>query len=479
MLLLKRILNIITHYKRQNQKNKRNGKLVALSVNFLLSVIKFFGMLLDIGLGVIKFIFKPIRSILRFFYYYVVVKFYGLYLSFLKHMGDKGYKTNIISYFLNQKFVHVVVAVLTLTLVIINSTAGTKAGQISHSAGKTVLADLVLSEYEKYGEDEPLVVETFDQEGPVTDTQQTYLDNSGTARPKLGLNIEAEDGADDTDVTDAEILSARAGNIIESNNSEPKVIAKRTKVETYTVAKGDTISTIAQNFGINVSTILWENNLSAYSVIRPGDKLDILPYNGIRHKIARGETLSYIANKYDVSAKEVATANGITTDSTLSLGQSLMIPNGKKPAYVAPKTTKVKTYEAIKTIVKAPNANPVAGNKMQWPTVGHRITQYFNWRHNGLDIANKVGTPLYAADAGTVEIAGWGTGYGNEVLINHGGGKKTRYGHASKLFVKVGDKVKKGQTIAAMGSTGWSTGPHVHFEVIINGKRYNPLNYIK
>ena len=116
---------------------------------------------------------------------------------------------------------------------------------------------------------------------------------------------------------------------------------------------------------------------------------------------------------------------------------------------------------------------------MAWPTVGARITQYFSWRHVGVDIANKTGTPLYAADAGVVEFAGWATGYGNSIVINHGGGKKTRYGHASKLFVKVGDEVEKGENIAAMGSTGWSTGPHLHFEVMINGAKYNPLNYIR
>jgi murein DD-endopeptidase MepM/ murein hydrolase activator NlpD len=118
---------------------------------------------------------------------------------------------------------------------------------------------------------------------------------------------------------------------------------------------------------------------------------------------------------------------------------------------------------------------------MIWPTPGRRITQYYSWSHQGLDIGDKIGTPLYAADDGVVIIAqgGWNGGYGNTILLDHGGGKRTRYGHASKLFVKVGDEVKKGETIAAMGSTGRSTGPHLHFEVLVNGTRYNPLNYIK
>ncbi|PIR93373.1 hypothetical protein COT99_00905, partial [Candidatus Falkowbacteria bacterium CG10_big_fil_rev_8_21_14_0_10_43_10] len=103
----------------------------------------------------------------------------------------------------------------------------------------------------------------------------------------------------------------------------------------------------------------------------------------------------------------------------------------------------------------------------------------YNWSHHAVDIANKIGTAIYAADAGTVEYAGWGSGYGNQIVIDHGGGKKTRYAHASKLFVSKGDTIAKGQTIAAMGSTGWSTGPHLHFEVIINGGKLNPLDFIK
>ncbi len=96
-----------------------------------------------------------------------------------------------------------------------------------------------------------------------------------------------------------------------------------------------------------------------------------------------------------------------------------------------------------------------------------------------MDIANKTGTPLYASEAGTIERSGWNSGYGYNVVINHGGGLKTLYAHASKLHVKAGDKVSRGDIIADMGSTGWSTGPHIHYEVILNGVKQNPLNYIK
>jgi len=376
-------------------------------------------------------------------------------------------KNNFFHFLFNKKFIHIVVAFLTFTIVFANHVTKTKAEELAHSANKTILADLISNEFNEFVEDEKLIVETFDSEVIISQTQQTYLDNIGKLKPKLGLKTDKDE--DD---------------LIEEQKREDKkelMREKRTETINYVVESGDTISTIASNFGISVSTILWENDLTVYSVIRPGDSLKILPTNGVSHKVVDGESLSGIARKYEIETDKIMEANKLAKDSFLKKGQVLIIPGGKR-IIEKPITTPSKTYsayETIKEIVKAPNAKPVAGNKMQWPTQGHRITQYYNWKHSGLDVANEVGTPLYAADAGTVEISGWGNGYGNQVLIDHGGGKKTRYGHASKLYVKAGDKVAKGETIAAMGSTGWSTGSHLHFEVIIDGKKYNPLDYIK
>ncbi|KKQ59341.1 MAG: Peptidase M23 family protein [Parcubacteria group bacterium GW2011_GWE2_38_18] len=211
-----------------------------------------------------------------------------------------------------------------------------------------------------------------------------------------------------------------------------------------------------------------------------------MPISGVTYKVARGESLKSIAAKYDVSEEEILAYNDIGSNGQLQIGQKLMIPGGKKDSYAENKPKTYSGLSLIKDLIK-PSSNtpkptdsaPRVGNKMNWPTVGYRITQYFSWRHFGIDVANKIGTPLYAADAGVVEVAGWGNGYGNQILINHGGGKKTRYAHLSKFSVKKGDHVNKGQVVGLMGSTGWSTGSHIHFEVIINGVKYNPLNYVK
>jgi len=250
----------------------------------------------------------------------------------------------------------------------------------------------------------------------------------------------------------------------------------------YTVQSGDTISSIAANFDISINTVLWENNLTAYSLIRPGDTLVILPATGITYKVAKGETLGAIANKFGVDANDILTANNLPEDATISLGQNLFVPGGAK-IYYAPAPTKVAAsynpISVIKSILSPSNAIAAAG-KLLWPTVTHNITQYFSWAHKGLDIANPLGSPVYAAEGGTVIDAGWSTsGYGNKIDIDNGGGMFTRYGHASKLLVKKGDVVKRGDVIMLIGSTGHSTGPHLHFEVHINGKTYNPLTYLR
>lgn len=398
-----------------------------------------------------------------------------MYLSLIKKLGWSGQTSNIVLFFFKHKFVHILVIVITALLLFINLTTKTRAEDLNNMAQNTILADLIKSEFGDFEEDEQFIVESFDREATISAVQQTYLDNLSSVRvqPRASLDEEEDD--------EENLQTIQGGSTIVKPDMVSTQLTKRKRTENivYTVKSGDSISTIAEEFEISASTIMWENNLSAYSIIRPGDQLTILPVSGITHKVTSGETLSSILNKYDIKEEDLLAYNKIDDASKLSVGQTLLIPGGKKVNYVQPESTKTTGYSAIKEFVKAPNAPAASGNMMNWPTEGHRITQYYSWRHYGLDIANKIGTPLYAADAGTVEQAGWGTGYGNQILIDHGGGKKTRYAHASQLFVKVGDKVSKGETIAAMGSTGWSTGPHLHFEVIINGTKYNPLNYIK
>ncbi len=255
---------------------------------------------------------------------------------------------------------------------------------------------------------------------------------------------------------------------------------KRTKIVYHIVEPGDTVGYLAEKYHISVATILWANNLSSWSLIRPGDKLKILPVSGLVHKVIKNDTISKIAKQYEAKADDIVRFNSLKEDgSDIIAGEELLIPGGVKPK---PVYTTTRVYSSFSSVSAPPaSSEGISGSGYLWPTSVRRITQYYGWRHTGLDIGGKVGTPLYASQAGRVikSQCGWNGGYGCYVIIDHGGGVQTLYGHASRLYVSVGDSVAQGQTIAAMGSTGRSTGSHVHFEVIVNGRKLNPLSYIR
>ena len=242
----------------------------------------------------------------------------------------------------------------------------------------------------------------------------------------------------------------------------------------YKVQDGDTVASIANKFGISVDTIRWQNGFTG-DKIKVGQTLKILPVTGIAHTVAKGDTVYSIAKKYDADAQAIVDFpfNTFTNDETfeLAIGQTVIVPDGVMPAAQAatPRPRQI-----------TPDAGTVtASGQFVWPTQG-TITQGFSWYHPGIDIANQSEPLDVAADNGKVIYAGWdATGYGNMVLIDHGNGYKTRYAHLSQIMVISGQNIGRGQTIGKMGSTGHSTGPHTHFEIILNGVHVNPLNYLR
>lgn len=259
-------------------------------------------------------------------------------------------------------------------------------------------------------------------------------------------------------------------------------VAKRTSIVEHVVQPGEVIGKIAEQYGVSVATILWANNLSVRSYIRPGDRLKILPTDGIIHTVKKGETVSKIAQLYKANQDAIVTFNRMQRDGAdIVVGEQLIIPGGAKPTVVV-YNPPVRRDSALSSIAAPPpSIDAPAGLNYLWPTSVQRITQYYGLRHTGVDIAGPVGSPLYAARSGRVvkSTCGWNGGYGCYIIIDHGSGVQTLYGHASKLYVSAGDDVEQGQTIALMGSTGRSTGPHVHFEVRVNGRRANPLQYVR
>lgn len=249
----------------------------------------------------------------------------------------------------------------------------------------------------------------------------------------------------------------------------------RDKIIKYTVQDGDTISSIALKFNISEETVRWQNNLSLKSTIKAGDELEILPVSGISHKVQKGDTIYTIAKKYDADAQNIVNFpfNTFVNDETfeLAVGQVILVPDGVKPEEKSGGTP-----AAPRTRQMTPNAGSVtATGRFSWPTSGS-ITSPFSWYHPAIDIANRAAPPILAADSGKVIEARWdSTGYGMMVLIDHGNGYKTRYAHMQAYYVTVGQTVNRGDTIGKMGSTGRSTGTHLHFEIYQNGTRISPL----
>ncbi|MBU0978771.1 MAG: M23 family metallopeptidase [Patescibacteria group bacterium] len=252
------------------------------------------------------------------------------------------------------------------------------------------------------------------------------------------------------------------------------------EIITHLVAEGETLSDIAIRYGLSVETILWENNLTAKAVLKPGQEVRILPVDGVRHKVKRGETVYSIGKRYGLEESQVQAIvdypfNEFSNDETFELatGQHLMVPGGVMPSAVAPAKPKLAQF--------TPDAGSVtAVGSFVWPASG-RITQGYSFYHKAIDIANKSGGSILAADGGTVVSAGWpnSSGYGNLVMIDHGNGYVTLYAHLSLVQVREGQRVNRGDVIGQMGSTGRSTGVHLHFEVRRAESFLNPLGFLQ
>ncbi len=268
--------------------------------------------------------------------------------------------------------------------------------------------------------------------------------------------------------------------VLPAGNAKERVMIS--KPEKYVVQDGDTISEIAANYGIGINTILWANNMTARSLLRVGQELTILPVDGVLHTVKKNETVSAIAKQFGTSVDKIMAANRVTDVSQIQIGENLIIPDGKPPA--PPAFRLPSRFGSVKDVFYPPSEAPrsrfIDGTQLAWPTDQHHINQYFHYGHPGVDINGNPDNVVYAADDGIVTYAGWNSGgYGNMTLIDSGNGIITRYGHQSKFFVRVGDQVKKGQSIGMIGSTGHSTGPHLHFEIYLGGVRRNPLEFYK
>lgn len=258
----------------------------------------------------------------------------------------------------------------------------------------------------------------------------------------------------------------------------------RDKIITYTVEKGDTLSTVADKFNVSTDTIMWQNDLKDGDSLSIGQELEILPVTGVSYKVLKGDTVYTIAKKLSTDAQKIVDFpfNDFSDPDTFALtpGQTLIVPDGQpvstpKPTS-APKQT---TYLAQGSKLPSNISTPQGGGGFAWPTQGI-ITQYPSWYHMAYDIANNAAPPVAAAKGGTVSYAACiSGGYGCHIIIDHGDGWQTLYAHLQAFSVSKGDTVAQGKVIGRMGSTGKSTGTHLHFEIRKNGVLLNPMNFLK
>jgi murein DD-endopeptidase MepM/ murein hydrolase activator NlpD len=287
----------------------------------------------------------------------------------------------------------------------------------------------------------------------------------------------------------------------------------RDKLYLYTVRSGDTLKSVAAKFGISTDTLLNNNELD--NGLRIGQQIRILPVDGVIYTVKNGDTLDGIATYLGTSAENIINfkSNNVARSIKLTVGASLIVPDGTwppppppKPADPTPTPKPAQTAKAItkgsapavaplpskttpkpaavqKPVAQAAPSSGRATGSMVWPMRGV-ITTYFGERiwygiHAGLDISQPCGARVVAADGGTVIEAGWSQyGYGITALIDHGNGFRTRYGHFSRIAVSLGQRVSKGQLVGYEGTTGNSTGCHLHFETILNGRVTNPLRWL-
>ncbi|MDO8517664.1 MAG: peptidoglycan DD-metalloendopeptidase family protein [bacterium] len=229
------------------------------------------------------------------------------------------------------------------------------------------------------------------------------------------------------------------------------------QISVYSVRSDDTLSGIAKMFDVTINTIVWANNIKN-GVIRPGDTLIVLPITGVQHTVAKGETLASIANTFKSEVLEIAQYNDLAVDAALTVGDNILIPDGEIPAPPVDKSMTSSLRGA---------GGPSLSGYYAWPIATGIITQGLHG-YNGVDIGAPKGTSIFSAAAGTVIISrqsGYNVGYGSYVVIQHDNGTQTLYAHASEVLVSAGQSVIQGQTIAKVGATGKATGNHLHFEV--------------
>lgn len=239
------------------------------------------------------------------------------------------------------------------------------------------------------------------------------------------------------------------------------------KEKTYQVKKGDTLYRISRLNNVALKSLLQANNMTEDTVLEIDTMIKIPSQAGAIHIVAPGDTVANLAERYEISMADILNANPAKNPLALEIGDYVIIPADQPSSG---------------EVMAIPSRGTSLSSTMIWPVTGTVSSGYGPRKsgfHHGVDIANKIGTPIHAAESGTVIFAGIKSVYGRTVIIEHLDGKQTLYAHAKSICVSKGEKVNRGEVIAFVGISGVTTGPHLHFEVRIDKKTYDPLIFLR
>jgi murein DD-endopeptidase MepM/ murein hydrolase activator NlpD len=303
------------------------------------------------------------------------------------------------------------------------------------------------------------------------------------------------------------LVQFRGGSLAAPAESQPELLPdgvlqaaiSQVAPRSHSVTQGETLWKISSDAGISVEALAAANHLLRGAPLRSGQVLMIPPFDPAvapgpqaTHEVAAGETLWGISRASGVRVEALAAANHLPPDGVLHLGQRLVMPAPDRAARWLSAPARNGDHALFRRpSVKDRSAAPSVAVEARWleqPSEG-LITSRFGWRthpifgtrefHTGLDIANHIGTPIRAAESGIVRFVGWMGGYGRLIIVAHANGLETSYSHLSSMLVALGQRVVRGDVLGRMGNTGWSTGPHLLFEVRQNGVAIDPLPFLR
>lgn len=438
-----------------------------LSVHYLLSVLRGIVFLKQNIWSIFRFVGTPLLFIGRFLFKRMGIPIYR-FVFLIRRQFARLYipaKNRFLFIFTNRYIFHAAIVTVAAVTSVVNIQAGEVRAETFGS--KSLLYGLI-------NKDVSEMVEEISADQIVSLTPSNYSDIYAVSIEDTEIDLLYEE----------QISTTTGGSVIMAPTiSEGGVgTAARGSTEEYIVQSGDVLGSIAERFGLNLNTLLWANNLNYRSTIKLGQALTIPPTDGVIYTVKNGDTVSSIAKKYGTTSDKILSFNNLSSSSALQIGASLMLPGATPPTsapvrYTAPASS-------VFTGTRGASSFTTAAGTWLWPTDGCYITvyfhQYYRWGlHQGLDVDGDYTSDIIASRGGTITRAGWYDGYGNCIDIDHGDGYSTRYGHASKLFVSVGDTVNAGDVIGKVGTTGRSSGTHLHFEVNSGGTHLNPLNFIR